>query len=163
MRIGGSPVLRGIAMVLAVSLLFSGTGCITSCARREDQDVSLKGTGREFARGAAIVAFCWLELPSEIEARIRDYGPGDPFGILPTVLGITFGTVSGSFRAVERAVGGMVEIGLSPFTPYGPLMEPAFPPYLPAAKKPCAEESCGSCSSETEEEADRDKSEGDDT
>jgi putative exosortase-associated protein (TIGR04073 family) len=150
-------------MVLAVSLLFSGTGCITSHARREDQDVSLKGTGREFARGAANVAFCWLELPSEIEARIRDDSPGDPFSIVRNVFDVTFGVVCGTIRTVERAVGGVVEIGLSPFPPYEPLMDPAYPPYLKAAKKPCAEESCGSCSSETEEEADRDKSEGDDT
>lgn len=52
MRIGGNPVLKGIAMVLAVSLLFSGTGCITSHARREDQDVSLKGTGTRVCAGS---------------------------------------------------------------------------------------------------------------
>ncbi len=101
MRIGGNPVLKGIAMVLAVSLLFSGTGCITSHARREDQDVSLKGTGREFARGAANVAFCWLELPSEIEARIRDDSPGDPFSIIRNVLWLLPFTVDRGLKVIE--------------------------------------------------------------
>ena len=149
MRIRRTVVQTSITWALALSLMFLATGCIISgpsCTRREarEQSLSLKGTGHQFGRGVTNVAFCWLELPSEIGEHVRDYGPGNPFGILPTALGITFGTVSGSFRAVERAVGGVFEIGLSPFPPYEPLMHPAFPPYAESIKAPC-EEGC-SCS-----------------
>jgi len=40
---------------------------------------------------------------------------------------------------VERAAGGAVEVVLSPFPPYGPIMDPPAPPYLNFGRKPSKE------------------------
>lgn len=164
MTVRRSCVRKSISLVVAVSLLFLSTGCIvidsSSRARSEpepevDRSLSLKGTGRQFGRGAANVAFCWLELPSQIDRRVRDQGPGNPFGILSPIFGLTFGAISGSIRTVERAIGGVFEIGLSPFPSYEPLMDPALPPYLASIRPPCKEDcGCASCSPKAEEDPD---------
>jgi putative exosortase-associated protein (TIGR04073 family) len=162
MTVRKNGVQKSIALAMVLSLLFLVTGCIvlggSSRAREEEQRVSLRGTGRELVRGAANVGLCWLEIPSEIEAHIRDHSPGNPFGIVSPVFGVTFGTISGSVRGVERAIGGIFEIGLSPFPPYEPLMDPAFPPYLKSIKPPCKKGcGCDGCASKDEEDADCDE------
>jgi len=144
MRIG-TKTGQGIS-VLAVSacLLLLGAGCITIGSSHEDvpQGFSPKGTVCEAGRGATNVAFCWLEVPAAVEGRIRRGGPGHPFGIISTTFDVVFGTICGTVRTVKRGVGGVVEVGLSPFPPYEPLMDPAFPPYLNFRKAPDKEKCC---------------------
>jgi hypothetical protein len=79
------------------------------------------------------VAFSWLEVPYEIETRVRNGHSGSPFDIVSHTFDVAFGAIGGTFSTAERAVGGAVEVGLSPFPPYDPLMSPALPPYLAAA------------------------------
>lgn len=159
MTVCGSGVQKSISLAMVFSLLFLATGCIvgagSSRAREEEQRVSLKGSAGEFARGVANVGFCWLELPSEIEARLREDAPGDPFGIISPAFAVTFGAITGTFRAVERAAGGVVEVALSPFPPYEPLTDPSLPPYLKSLKPPCKEVcTCSSCEEAREEDED---------
>ena len=167
MTVRGSGVQKSISLAMVLSLLFLATGCIvgagSSRAREEEQRVSLKGSAGEFARGVANVGFCWLELPSEIEAHIRENSPGNPFGIISPVFAVTFGTISGTFRAVERAAGGVVEVALSPFPPYEPLMDPALPPYLASIKLPCKKScTCSRCEEAREDDDDDDYDDDDD-
>jgi hypothetical protein len=74
----------------------------------------------------------------------------------PTDADAVQSVLGGDGDTVERAVGGVVEVGLSPFPPYDPLMEPAFPPYLNSTGRkgdgkekecetgPASETGCGS-------------------
>lgn len=95
---------------------------------------SFMGTGREFTRGIANMAFCWLELPHEIEGKIRDNNPDAPFGMITSSIAATLGAIKGTFWTTDRFVGGAVEIALSPFPPYEPIMHPGYPPYLNSRK-----------------------------
>lgn len=147
MKIGGKALQRSGVLVLSVCLMLLLSGCVTidlSRGSREDgpQGLSPKGTVCMAGRGVTNVAFCWLELPSAVEDRIRRGGPGHPFGIISTTFDVLFGTVCGTVRTVQRGVGGVVEVGLSPFPPYEPLMDPAFPPYLNLQRAPAKEKCC---------------------
>ena len=122
-----------VAMGLCLSLL--GTGCATYGPAQvgrgaEPEPLSLKGTGRELGRGVTNIVFCWLEIPRDVEYRVRRKASGHPFGVVSGVFHGAVGTVIGSISALQRAVGGAFEVVLSPFPPYEPLMEPAYPPYL---------------------------------
>lgn len=116
--------------VLACSMALAG-GCASLAEQGEDERApSLVGTGREMGRGLTNVALCWLEIPNEVETRIRKNRTGHPFNILANAFHVVFGTLGGAVDTAERACGGAIEIILSPFPPYGPIMEPALPPYL---------------------------------
>jgi len=130
---------RTWAIGLACAMVFLVTGCSSYRPARVGREAqterfSLAGTGSELGRGAANIAFCWLEIPHEIEANVRDERLGDPFGVVSAAFSAVIGAVNGAVWSVERAVGGAFEVVLSPFPPYGPLMEPAYPPYLNPAK-----------------------------
>jgi putative exosortase-associated protein (TIGR04073 family) len=147
MRIGTTTVHRISVLAVSVCLLLLGAGCLTidlSHGYSEDapRRVSPRGTVHEAGRGVTNVAFCWLELPAAVEDRVRRGGPGHPFGIISTTFDVVFGTICGTVRTVQRGVGGVVEVGLSPFPPYEPLMDPAFPPYLNFRKAPDKEKCC---------------------
>ncbi len=141
MKIGRSDVL-----IFCACLMFLGTGCVTinlphRCGESDvPEGFSPKGTACEAGRGVTNVAFCWLELPAAVEGKIRRGSPGHPFGIISTSFDVVFGTVCGTVRTVQRGVGGVFEVGLSPFPPYEPLMDPAFPPYLNLQRAPAKEE-----------------------
>ncbi len=95
------------------------------------EPLSVKGTGHEFFRGVTNIAFCWLEIPHEIEAGVREStSTGSPFGIVSPAFAFVIGALNGTVWGVERAIGGAFEVVLSPFPPYGPIMRPAYPPYL---------------------------------
>jgi len=126
-------------LALTLSALFTATGCFVinsshAGERWAGANPSLKGTACELARGATNVAFCWLEVPREVEARIRDGHVGSPFSIISNTFDVAFGTLDGAFKTAGRAAGGAVEVGLSPFPPYDPLMDPPYPPYLKFAE-----------------------------
>lgn len=104
-----------------------------------EENFCLKGTGHELGRGVTNIAFCWLEIPHEIEARVREGDSGRPFGVVSNAFDAALGAINGAIWGVERAVGGAFEVLLSPFPPYDPIMEPAYPPYL-NFKKPSEEE-----------------------
>ena len=152
MRIGGNVVQKNALIVMSACVLLMATGCITigsshECKEHAHESVSLKGTGRELGRGVTNVAFCWLELPSAVEHGIRGHSHDGPFCIIGSTFGAVFGTIGGTVHTVKRGVGGVVEVALSPFPPYDPLMHPAYPPYLgfakaPERKKPCEDEPC---------------------
>jgi len=125
---------------LIMSLTVVAIGCIAANGSygRDNTGLagfSLRGTCGEFGRGVTNVAFCWLEVPCEVETRVRGNSPGDPFSIVANVFDIAFGTIGGTFRTAGRAAGGAAEIGLSPFPPYDPLMDPAYPPYVKLAAR----------------------------
>jgi putative exosortase-associated protein (TIGR04073 family) len=137
-------MVKQTVWLAAVCLLFASTGCGSyrpaRVGRGGDQEAfSLKGTGCELGRGAANIAFCWLEVPHEIEARVREDRSGRPFSVISGVFSALLGTIDGTIWAAERAIGGAFEIVLSPFPPYEPIMEPAYPPYLNFGKKKGAE------------------------
>jgi len=145
MKIGSKVMGRSGVLMLCACLMLLETGCVTidlsrGCSEDDPQGLSPKGTVYEAGRGVTNVAFCWLELPAAVEGRIRRGGPGHPFGIISTTFDVVFGTVCGTVRTVQRGVGGVVEVGLSPFPPYEPLMDPAFPPYLNRQRAPAKEE-----------------------
>ena len=147
MRINTKTVQAISVLGVSVCLMLLGAGCLTidlsrGCGDDGPGGLSPKGTVREIGRGTTNVAFCWLELPAAVEGRIRRGGPGHPFGIISTTFDVVFGTVCGTVRTVQRGVGGVVEVGLSPFPPYEPLMDPAFPPYLNFRKAPDKEKCC---------------------
>ena len=162
MRIGGNAVRKNVMMVLSACVLLTVTGCITigsshECTEHARESVSLKGTASELGRGVTNVAFCWLELPSAVEHGIRRHNPDNPFGIIGSTFGAVFGTIGGTIHTVKRGVGGAVEVALSPFPPYDPLMHPALPPYLGFAgaadrKKPCCDDEPCECEDEEDDE-----------
>lgn len=130
---------RPALLALMFSVLFTATGCVVidsshATDKPVDHKPSLGGSGREFGRGATNVAFCWLEIPSEVESEIRDSDVGSPFSIIGNTFDVAFGAIDGTLSAVGRGAGGVVEIGLSPFPPYDPLMDPALPPYMKFAE-----------------------------
>ena len=162
MRIAGNVVQKHALIVLSACLLLLATGCITigsshECREHGHESVSLAGTGREFGRGVTNVAFCWLELPCSVEHGIRRHSSDGPFGIIGSTFGAVFGTIGGTIHTVKRGVGGTVEVALSPFPPYDPLMRPAYPPYLgftkaPDREKPCCKTEPCECDEEDEDE-----------
>jgi putative exosortase-associated protein (TIGR04073 family) len=127
MRLGG--------MMAAVALgLFAG-GCAGSGSARTEKgpnrdDWSLTGTGRELGRGLTNVGLCWLEIPHRMEDAVRDQKISDPVDAGSAVFHGMLGAVHGALRTAGRAVGGVLEIVLSPFPPYGPINSPPYPPYL---------------------------------
>ena len=108
-----------------------------------EEPPSVKGSASEFGRGVTNVALCWLELPYELENGIRDGSKPGIGGLFHTAWNIVGGTVKGTLGTAGRAVGGVLEVAFSPFPPYNPLMQPAFPPYLNflAKEKPDSEKS----------------------
>jgi putative exosortase-associated protein (TIGR04073 family) len=123
--------------VVAAALFLVSLG--VSCARYRPAHVgpgsagetfSFKAAGNELGRGTVNVAFCWFEIPHEIKARVSKPNSGRPFCAVSNTFKIAFGALNGTVWAVERAAGGAVEVALSPFPPYNPLMKPAYPPYL---------------------------------
>ncbi len=95
-----------------------------------EEALSFKGSATEFGRGVTNVAFCWLEIPYELESGIREASEPGIGGIIHTAWEIVEGSVKGAIGTVGRAGGGVLEIAFSPFPPYGPLMRPSLPPYL---------------------------------
>jgi len=145
MKIAGINVLRLTIFVTAVWFLSLCIGCATYRPAQvgrgtAEEPFCLKGTGHELGRGVTNIAFCWLEIPHEIEARVREGDSGYPFGVVSNAFDATIGALNGTIWGVERAVGGAFEVLLSPFPPYDPIMEPAYPPYL-NFKKASEEES----------------------
>jgi putative exosortase-associated protein (TIGR04073 family) len=140
MRIAGVDVLKFAVSVAGVCFLSGFIGCATyrpaQVGRQTSEETfSLKGTGHELGRGVTNIALCWLEVPHEIEARVRESDSGRPFGIVSNAFGAALGALNGAIWGVERAVGGAFEVVLSPFPPYDPIMKPAYPPYLNFQKK----------------------------
>jgi len=126
---------RALVLAMIAWLAVAALGCSSyrpaRVGRKAQGDrFSLTGTACEFGRGAANVGFCWLEIPREIEAAVRENRPGHPFSAIEALFDTAIGAVDGTVWAFERAVGGAFEMVLSPFPPYDPLMEPAYPPYL---------------------------------
>ncbi len=135
MGIRRSETMRIGICLAAVGSLFIATGCAhyrpaRVGAESTEHKVSLKGTGCELGRGIVNIAFCWLEIPHEIEARVRESKQGHPFSIVSNSFEAVLGAVNGVVWGAERAIGGAFELVLSPFPPYDPIMEPALPPYL---------------------------------
>jgi len=131
-------IYPGFWLILAFSLLIFVSGCF-SCLRREKardgtEKISLKGTGRQMARGGVNMALCWLELPHEMEEGIQENNSHGPFGLVSNAFHIAFGALRGAVWSVERCAGGAVEIAFSPFPPYDPIMHPAYPPYVKPEK-----------------------------
>ena len=129
-----------IFLTVLLSIIVFAAGCATYRPAKSEkststQCLSLKGAGTEFGRGFSNVSLCWLEVPHEIEARIREGKTGHPFGIIRNSFKVAIATLHGSIWAAQRASGGAVEIALSPFPPHEPIMEPAFPPYLNFGKE----------------------------
>jgi len=141
MRLKGIGMSRSAVLAAAMCLLLVAVGCGTHRPARvgrkaEPETFSIKGTGCELGRGVTNIALCWLEIPYEIEGRIRENRQDAPFSVVANVFDAALGTINGAVWGVERALGGAFEIVLSPFPPYGPLMEPAFPPYLNRGNEP---------------------------
>lgn len=105
-----------------------------------NEQLSLKGSAAEFGRGVTNVAFCWLELPYELEEGVRGNSEPGLGGILGTAWGLATGAIQGVLGTAGRAVGGVLEIALSPFPPHGPLMNPSRPPYLNFKRKASKQE-----------------------
>jgi len=131
-----SRTLHTMVFVIFLIVFSLGLGCATyrpakSCGKEEeDNRLSLAGTKGEFLRGVTNVACCWMEIPYEVEASLRETKTKSPFGLFSHSFAAAFATVRGSLWTVERATGGIVEMGISPFPPYDPIMKPAYPPYL---------------------------------
>ena len=141
MRIRGIGLSKVAAFAVILGSLVLVTGCGTYRpaqvgGKRRQETLSIKGTGCELGRGITNIAFCWLEVPHEAEARIRENRSGRPFSVITNVFDGALGVINGTIWAVERAIGGTFEVVLSPFPPYDPIMEPAFPPYLDFGKTP---------------------------
>jgi putative exosortase-associated protein (TIGR04073 family) len=129
-------------MIAAIYTSFMGTGCAHYRLKDKevDESFSFKGTGRELSRGVTNMAFCWLELPHEIECKIRDNNPDAPFGMISSSIAAALGAIKGTLWTVDRFVGGAVEIAFSPFPPYDPIMHPGYPPYLNFKKRKQSED-----------------------
>ena len=129
---------QALWFILGVFILVSLSGCFCCMKRKgamEEEKPSLKGTAREMGRGGVNMTLCWLELPHEIERSVRERDSIGPFGLVANAFRIAFGTVRGAVWSAERCAGGAVEIALSPFPPYEPIMDPAYPPYVKQEKK----------------------------
>ncbi len=119
------------AAVLGVVVALLSTGCAWMVEPvHDDGGLSLTGTAKELSRGATNVGLCWLEIPQDIQERLSDNQPGEPFPILAGSVDLVLGTVFGAVNGVRRGVGGLFEVVLSPFPPYDPLLTPPLPPYL---------------------------------
>lgn len=122
--------------VVGVGLALAGCGMSTPRAYAPQERFSLSGTGHQLGRGVTNLALCWLEIPYQVEAHVGNDRIQRPFDVVGTILSGAVGAVEGTVWGVGRGLGGIVEVVLSPFPPYGPLMSPAYPPYIG-----CAEES----------------------
>ena len=140
----GRSVLSRTCLVAALlCATFAATGCTTTLAGAEKAEVrefSIEGTGRELGRGVTNVALCWLEIPREVEARLAEEPIAGPTGGLLAVARGSIGLVSGALAGTGRLVVGVCEILLSPFPPYDPLLDPAYPPYVADCAEAAAEE-----------------------
>ena len=132
---------RITVLLLGVGLaaLMAGCGATPRAQTSEAEGFSLAGTGRECGRGVVNVTLCWLEIPYEVEAGIRKKPISGPFDAVGATLRGALGVVSGAVSGVERIIGGTLEVLLSPFPPYGPLMDPPYPPYLNPTQEPVEE------------------------
>jgi putative exosortase-associated protein (TIGR04073 family) len=125
-----------VAVIAAALFLLSlGAGCARYRPAHLESGsptemFSFKAAGSELGRGTVNIAFCWFEIPHEIKARVSKPNSGHPFCAVSNTFKIAFGALNGTIWAVERATGGAVEVALSLFPPYDPLMKPAYPPYL---------------------------------
>lgn len=118
-------------MMLAVAGLCGGAAARGESRPDESKTFSFTGSAVQFGRGLVNAGFCWLEIPHEIKNRLAEgRGDGRIFNPVSATVRIALGTVKGSVKTVERAVGGVLETAFSPFPPYRPLMDPAWPPYL---------------------------------
>jgi len=122
--------------IIIIPLIFSN-GCSTfevKWEHRQECSAKMSFSGKNMAtsmgRGGANIALCWLEVPCTIKSKMQSRKTGEPFGIIPNTFAVTFGAVKGSIRTAKRLVGGTVEVALSPFPPYEPLLHPPFPPYI---------------------------------
>ena len=145
MRSARIDVVKVAVFVTAVCCVALFMGCATYRPAQvgrgtAEEPFCLKGTGHELGRGVTNIALCWLEIPHEIEARVREGHSGSPFGVVSNAFDAALGAINGTMWGAERAVGGAFEVLLSPFPPYNPIMEPAYPPYL-NFKKASEEES----------------------
>ena len=146
--------MRTGALAVIVGVVLLASGCSTAARRPETPEYgfSLKGTGRQVGRGLTNVALCWLEVPYHVEKQVGESPMGHPFDVIGSTLSGALGVVNGAIWGVGRGLGGVIEVVLSPFPPYEPLMKPAYPPYVGRAKesKPEAGESGGPCPHEHE-------------
>jgi len=112
---------------------------VTSATAQEDEARECSRRGcyvapmlSKFHRGFVNVAFSWMEIPREIQAKgSMPCGKGC-CGLLrnPTVCtahALVSGTAMGAVKGGFRAVGGAFEMALAPLPPYGPVMEPPYP------------------------------------
>jgi len=119
-----------VGVLVSVPVLLTGCASSKSRSHHAKEPLSLRGTGRECGRGVVNVAFCWLEIPDDIEHQVRSNYDPSLGGVVGTSVDIVEGAVSGTFGTVERAMTGVFEIVLCPFPPYGPMAKPGLPPYL---------------------------------
>ncbi len=127
-------------LFIALCLFSTASGCIIigggpELEEAEGQEVSFRGTVTQFERGVANIAFSWLEIPKGIASNLK----GDRFSSAFSVISYGVDTVGGAagsaFDVLKRATGGAVEILISPFPPYDPIMTPPYPPYMVTRKK----------------------------
>lgn len=141
-------ILTYCFLITMICLVVSGCATYRPAkigSKGDNEPFSLKGTGCESGRGIVNIGFCWLEIPHEVEARIRKNDSGHPFSIIPNTFSAALGIVGGTVCSVERVFGGTFEIILSPFPPYSPIMNPAYPPYLNFGKDSEQEECTSEC------------------
>ena len=141
-----------VAGIVSVVILVSGCSMNTRRPETPEERFSLKGTGRQLGRGLTNVGLCWLEVPYQVERQVGETPIDHPFDVIGCGLSGAVGVVNGAIWGVGRGLGGVIEVVLSPFPPYEPIMKPAYPPYIGRAKesKPEAGESAGPCSHEHE-------------
>lgn len=147
-------LLRLNMLLLTVIPLIFSNGC-SICEMRTghqhertaETPFSAKNMAISMGRGGTNIAFGWLEVPCTIKSRIKSGKSEGPFGIISNTFAATFGAVKGAIWASKRLVGGAVEMVLSPFPPYEPLLHPPYPPCLepktnePEKSRPCDKDS----------------------
>lgn len=124
-------------LLLLPTLLLIMSGCTFGGSRVESsrwETISFKKMGEDAGRGIVNVSFCWMEVPHKVKERVKKEPVHGPFNVVGGTLRGAFGALSGSIYGARRGVGGVFEFALSPFPPYGPLMYPAYPPYLAGEK-----------------------------
>ena len=139
MEFSRSALSKVCVVAATIFLVCLATGCATYRPSKvgrgtTGESFSLKGTGGESGRGIVNIAFCWFEIPHEVEARIRENDSGHPFSIVSNAFDAALGAANGAVWGAERAIGGACELALSAFPPYDPIMKPGYPPYLNSGK-----------------------------
>jgi hypothetical protein len=101
-------------------------------------------------RGVTNVGFCWFEVIEGAQQSLVAHKGWGLCGILDKSIHLPFAVAGGALHGAERAVSGVVETAFSPFPPYGPMIDPAWPPYLRSSEDaagkgvcPCAK--AGNC------------------